>query len=412
MSSDFERLLRDARRALPGPDPEATRRARSRAVGAIRKGRSLRGPAVALVAAALVGVGVPIGAVIAPSGTAAPAAVGLGFLPEPGWSVVQNGGDGTPANPAVAIAANVALSPEDDAAVLPLSTLQSLPPGGVVIVVIFTARGEQPWHDQYFASRRLPLRASEAAGLFGAQVRPARPLGQYALRVAANGYNVDANIYYGTERPPAALVATAQRQLDRLVIREQAPRRAAPVAVLAPRLAVSSVVDRTFSCSPRDASVVASPHGSSELLGRRFISSGFLRVTAGRDTLLSDLAAVAFPGLRAPDIRFPAGVYASSRHCVPSRAPVPLTQTGLLGPPTVWRTELDCSARGRLLIRVRAVVNGAGTWAAVGTTFVGTRARVLEGQLAVRDQATGKPLAFGKLGREGATKLWSSARCT
>src|SRR3954470_17451616 len=111
MPSDFDKLLREARRALPLPDELVTQRARGRALAAVRR-RRLRRPAAVILAAALVALGARIGALLTPSGTAAPEPIGLGFLPATGWSVLQNGGDGTAVRPAVAIAANVPLSPD------------------------------------------------------------------------------------------------------------------------------------------------------------------------------------------------------------------------------------------------------------------------------------------------------------
>ena len=61
------------------PDELATSRARNRALAALRR-RRLRRPAAAVLAAALVALGVGIGALATPSGTAAPAPTGLGFL--------------------------------------------------------------------------------------------------------------------------------------------------------------------------------------------------------------------------------------------------------------------------------------------------------------------------------------------
>jgi hypothetical protein len=204
---------------LPLPDDVATGRARDRALAAVRR-RRLRRPAAAVLAAALVALGVGIGALLTPSGSAAPAPTGLGFLPARGWSVLQNGGDGTPVRPAVAIASNVELSPDDDPDGLPLSTLETLPPDGVVIVTSFIARGEEDYYDNLFPPRSLPLRAADATrGIdFGAELRPDRPLGQYQLRGAVNGHNVDVNLYFGTARPTPALLAAAQQQLDRLVV--------------------------------------------------------------------------------------------------------------------------------------------------------------------------------------------------
>jgi len=423
MSSDFERLLREARKALPEPGEAVTRRARARALAAVRRIRSLRRPAVAILAAALIGLGVGIGALIAPSGSAAPAPLGLGFLPERGWSVFQNGGDGTVVQPAGAIATNVELSPDDDPDGLPLSTLKALPLEGVVIIAGFTSRGDEPWHDKGFPARTLPLDIHEAEP-FGVQVRPGRPLGQYALRAGVNSHNVDVNIYFGAPNPSTVLLAAAQRQLNRLVVRPVASKqtesagaaarldvdRSKSGAVAAP----AAVFDRTFACMPSYGRfhVRASPHGASEVIGARFTSSGYVRVSSGPGgDLLSDLVAAALPGFRTSSTRFPAAVYASSRRCVVSRAFVPLTRTGLPGPAVTWSTDDECTVRGRVLIRVRVGLGSAGTWGPVGTAFVGARGRVSEAALAVRDQTTGRPLAFAKLSRAGKTQLWTSPRC-
>lgn len=232
MSSELERLLRQARESLPGPDEAATRRARERALAGLRgRRRFRRRSALALGAALLaaIGVGVGIGALVVPSGSAAPAPVGLGFLPERGWEVAQNGGDGTPLRPALAVAANVPLSPDDDPDGLPYSTLLTLPPNGVVIVVEFTSLGEHLGSSTLVPVRKLPLRVRDAVPHieWSAQVRPERPLGQYQLRAAVKGYAVDVQIYFGTRRPSPALLASAQRQLDRLVV---APQRVTMLA--------------------------------------------------------------------------------------------------------------------------------------------------------------------------------------
>jgi hypothetical protein len=419
MSSDFERWLREARRTLPQPDERATEQARESALGAIRRHRNLRRPAVAILAAALVAAGVAIGALVAPSGSAAPAPLGLGFLPERGWSVLQNGGDGTAVSPATAVAANVALSPNDDPDGLPLSTLESLPPNGVVLIATFIARRALTWFDAGYPARALPLDVHEAER-FGIQVRPARPLGQYALRAGVNGHDVDVNIYYGTRTPSPALLAAAQQQLNRLVVRPVGAKPAAPAGTAQPQRSVSpatasaTIFDRTFACLPPYGSVDvrASPHGSREVIGATFISSGYVRATAGSNgELLSDLAAIAKPGKRTASTRFPAAAYVNSRRCVASRAFVPLTHAALLGPAATYLTSDECAAAGKVLLRVHAVLLTPATWGRVGTGFVGVRGRLRDAVLAVRDRATGKPLAFGKLDSAGRTQLWTSARC-
>jgi hypothetical protein len=419
MSSDFERLLREARTTLPQPDESATERARVGALGAIRRHRNLRRPAVAILAAALVALGAGVGALVAPSGSAAPAPLGLGFLPERGWSVLQNGGDGTAVFPATAVAANVPLSPEDDPDGLPLSTLKSLPPNGVVVIATFIARNAQPWLDAGYPTRRLPLEA-HAAEPFGIQVRPERPLGEYALRASINGHNVDVNIYYGMRIPSPALLAAAQQQLNRLVVRPVHAKPAAPAGTAQPHRSVSpatataTVFDRTFACLPPYGSVDmrASPHGSIEVIGATFISSGYMRMTAGSNgELLSDLASIALPGKRTASTRFPAATYVNSRRCVASRAFVPLTHAALPGPAATYLTSDECAVAGKVLLRVHAVLRTPATWGRVGTGFVGVRGRLRDAVLAVRDRATGKPLAFAKLDSAGKTQLWTSAQC-
>src|SRR5262249_4618596 len=142
-----ERLLRDARTALPGPEESATGSARERALQAVRRKprRSVRIAALSVTSFAIVlAVGIGIGALVTPKGQAAKDAVGLGLLPAPGWTAFQTGGEVNPIFQTVAIASNVPLAPGDqvagaaDPSGLPLATLEKLPAKGVVIVATFT----------------------------------------------------------------------------------------------------------------------------------------------------------------------------------------------------------------------------------------------------------------------------------
>ena len=421
MSADFERRLREARKALPEPGEAVTGLARERALAAVRRRRNLRRPAMTMLALALVALGVTVGASIAPGGSAAPAPLGLGFLPERGWNVLQNGGDGTAVRPASAVAANVALSPDDDPDGVPLSTLESLPRDGVVVVATFILRDAQPWLDAGYPARALPLDIREAAP-FGIQVRPDRPLGQYQLRAGVNGHDVDLNIYYGTRNPSGELLAAAQRQVSRLVVRAASananPGASGGVAEAhssaSEIVASATVFDRTFVCLPPYGTVdmVASPHGAIVVIGATFISSGYVRMTAGSNgDLLSDLVAIAHPGKRTSSTRFPAAAYVNSRRCVASRAFVPLTHAALPGPAATWSTSDECSVEGKVLLRVRAVLRASANWGPVGKNFVGVRGRLREAAFAVRDRATGKPLALARLESTGRTQLWTSAHC-
>jgi hypothetical protein len=70
-----------------------------------------------------------------------------------------------------------------------------------------------------------------------------------------------------------------------------------------------------------------------------------------------------------------------------------------------------CTSRGNTLVHVHAVVGGAATWSRVRTGFAGLRGVLTSATVAVRDQRTGKPLAYAEIDSAGATKLWTAARC-
>lgn len=431
MSSDLERRMRRLGEMLRDPNEATTHRAHERALAAARSRggrRPVRKRSIASFLAALLaatGIGVGIGALIGPQGTAASSPIGLGFLPEREWDVLQSGTSAALDRPTVSIAANVDLHPDDDADGLPLSTLETLPRNGIVIIATFTARGQEPAHDNGFPARTLPLSIRDGAP-YGIQLRPKRPLDQYELRAAVRNHNVQIEIYFGTPTPSRALLSGAQRQLARLVVApgpsKPAPKERAPAALGGPAAGralmpgASRLFDRTLACTPAygNLDVVASPRGAQEVLGGPFISSGYARVTSGpHGEPLSDLVAVARPGFRNPSTRFAAAVYASSRRCVPSRAAVPLTLTGLPGPPSEFLSQGECEPplRGRVLVRVRALLTAPATWGRVDGAFVGARGRLLEAELAMRDQRTRKPRAFARVGRTGKTKLWTSSRC-
>ncbi|MEX0674449.1 MAG: hypothetical protein WD067_06715 [Gaiellaceae bacterium] len=409
MSSDFERLLREAGRGLPEPDADVTRRARELALRAVRR-RSLRRPAAVLLAAALVALGVGIGALIAPSGTAAPAVAGLGFLPERGWSVLQNGGDGTPVRPAVAIAANVELSRDDDPDGLPLSTLETLPASGVVIVVSFVARGDQIYYDKYFPPRTLPLEVRDATrGIeYGADVRPGRPLGQYQLRAGVNRHNVDVNVYFGTDPPTPVLLAAAQRQLDRMVIRPEPARPIRPATSAPAAVDPSRIVDRTYRCStvavvgPRLLRVSMTnpkPTVSPPVPG----SASFWTGSGGSGSSLVGFNA------RPSASRSTSGVYVSKKLCRTSAESVPLTSRGLPGPPVPYDQYLKCPATPRVLIRVRAVLDRKVSWSTSGDVLT-ARGNISSASLAARTEA-GRPIALVTLA-DGKSRLWTAGSCT
>jgi hypothetical protein len=423
-----ERFSRQAD-ALPGPDlADVRRRARSRSP-APRPRRPWQpnhfrwafAVAVALLAGS--GLGFALGSSNTPAGTAASGPVELGFLPATGWNVLQAATKPTRGRPArQAIAANVPLRPEDDADGIPYATLLNLPSNGVVVVANFTSGTS--------SRGKLPLRLRDAAPDRDAQLRPTNPLGQYRLRAEVNGYGVDADVYFGTRRPAPAVVTAAQRQLDRLVTRsvpgtDHVEERALPIRPAgASGAAVSGqatrIVDRTFRCTPfalgdglRGLELVARPLGSKEFQNPNS-SPGFLGVSSGGFSATSDLVSVradAWQRFRNRP-RVPEGVYVHAARCSASRASVRLSPAGLPGPPVQWSEDRECPLSGRILVRVRAVLQSPATWQRIDRTYAGARQTVIEAAVAVRSESARKAIGFAELGRAGKTRLWVSSGCT
>ncbi|MGH3134133.1 MAG: hypothetical protein ACRDNY_10425 [Gaiellaceae bacterium] len=451
MSSELERLLREARESLPGPGDAVTKRARARALAAIRR----RGPRVRV--AALVGIafaialvlGAGIGTLIAPSGTAARGPVGLGFLPEPGWYVLQSGARATLTQPATAVAANVAFDPDDDvrglaeSSGLPYATLLELPPRGIVIVATFIPRGDEPWADARFDTDTLPLRMRDAVPYiqYGAQVRPEQPLAQYELRAAVGGHNVDLNIYFGTPTPSTDLIAEAQRQLDRLVVgpartNERAARQTvtAPSAAATPPVSRASgpVIDRTMICET-DAhggihEVEARAHAGYRS-GSSWAKLPYAIVTTGGAggalsgnqaapaTALAWITAgspVADTTVDSDFYTFPVKVSGTlgihRTRCKASKARVALTRDGLRGgAASALGDERDCVAPRRVLLRVRARLQSAGTLKR-RQMFFATNVPLAEAKLVVRT-LSGKPLVYAQAFQSGKTPFFTARSC-
>lgn len=419
---------------LPASDfADVRRRERSQTARPRRPFHLRWGLAVAVALLVGSGLGFALGTSSTSSGNAASAPVGLGFLPERGWAVLQSGTSATPERPAVSIAANVPLHPDDDADSLPYSTLLSLPPKGVVILASFTTRGDE-WHDRSFPAHGLPLRLRDAAPA-GAQVRPEKPLGQYQLRAGVNGHNVDVNVYFGTPRPATPLVRAAQRQLDRLVVRpartrDRVEERALPMRPTAtPQLglgmqATSRMINRTLRCTPgvvygsvRELDVTAKPRGALGSGGRSDdISPGYISVGSGLasgpfDDLVFARSRFEERGV-APGNPFPPGVYADVRRCAPARVSVPLSAKGLPGPPVRFDQDADCEVRGRVLVRLRAVLEAPTAWRRADAPYFGARRNVVEAKIAVRSERTRRPIALLALDRGGETRLWVSSGCS
>ena len=445
MSSDpeLERLLKDARETLPEPGPEASRRARARALAAGRQRRPRRLRAVVLVAVVVVSVALGVvGALIAPSGTAA-RAIGLGFLPEPGWHALQAATPATPSQPQVAMSANVPFAADDavlglaEPSGLPYSTLLTLPAKGIVIVATFTEETSFSLPAAsvrlLYPERRTPLRMEDATPItFGTQVRPEEPLGQYQLRATIERWSVDVHIYFGTPTPSAPLRAEAQAQLERLVVRRgrvAAPARSRPAAT--PHASAPAVLDRTVACRPTliggIRQIDALAHAGSGRSGANWARPAF----AGIRTTYSGAAATAIdehlvwvsagrPSAHAvvPGsfgfVDFPYrlwGTVAINRVlCRTVKTRVALSPRGLqrasVGP---LEERWDCETPRVVLVRVRAVLR-SGSALRSYRNFVRTAVPAMEATVVVQTQS-GRRLAFARVLEAGRALLYTAPSC-
>jgi hypothetical protein len=187
--------------------------------------------------------------------------------------------------------------------------------------------------------------------------------------------------------------------------------------------ATSRIVDRTFRCTPsilagggglRDLDLVSRPRGAHEFIGWQnpAPSPGYVGVGTGGHNPTAELVAVrADAWERFRNRRVPEGVYASAARCAPTRISVPLSSTGLTGPPVRWSEDTSCPISGRLLVRVRAVLQSTAAWQRIDGTYIGARRTVAEAKLAVRTERSRRPIALLELTKSGQTRLWTSSTC-
>jgi hypothetical protein len=189
----------------------------------------------------------------------------------------------------------------------------------------------------------------------------------------------------------------------------------------------SRVIDRTFGCTPfavqgalRATEINAAPVGAVEAYNpynepydpSHELSPGFIGVASGGWEPGFEFVSIRAHRWRRFGSDYSAeGVYASTTRCASSRASMPLSANGLPSPPGRWAEQATCLGRGRVLIRVRAILQSAEQWQTQGDSSAGVRSNVVEAAVAVRSERTGKPLAYLELGRHGKTKLWYSANC-
>ena len=446
MSSDLERLLRDAREALPEPGEDATQRVRGRSVATVRR-RRRRTRVLVLVGAMLVAavaLGVTAGSLNAPTGTAAREPAVIGFVPEHEWFALQSPPPAVQGQQTAAVAANVPFAADDvvhglvEPSGLPYSTLLTLPPRGIVLVATMTPETSPhiapiPTNPTY-PNVELPLRIRDGVSWvqWGAQVRPDQPLAQYQLRASIRDYNVDVVVYFGTSRPSKRQLDEAQRQLDGLVVRSQ-QSASAPARARAAETASLAVIDRTYTCSTsilggiyelksRAHSGIRSGSGWSKLPYAVVGSGGWAGPVFGLHNAAGNSLAWISAGtpntattidLDSQSFRVVEGGTLGVNHeqCTPSQTAVPLTSVGLRG--GALQREgvfIDCPVPRRLLVRFRATVQGSTALRDRARIFLATNAPAREAKLAVRSLA-GKPVAYAEVAQSGQTKLFTGKGC-
>jgi hypothetical protein len=235
MSDEIEARLRAGESAYPEPSDEATRLARAAfmATAASRRGQAAssetrerwfrrRPVLVAAVFAAAVaaafGGGFSAGAESSSSSSPSSAAIAdaPGFLPAPGWNVLQSGSMVPPEGPS-AIAANVPIAARDlEIGGRPHETIDALGARGILLYANFIPAGQVPGVDREFPDRSLPLRLRDAAeGSLEGMTNSGRTL---RMMAQVGGYDADILVIFGAAHPDRSLVDEADAELGRLVI--------------------------------------------------------------------------------------------------------------------------------------------------------------------------------------------------
>jgi hypothetical protein len=145
------------------------------------------------------------------------------FPAAPGWSTVARPGRIEANEASMAWASTVPLLAEDlsfwaesdTLGFLPVETVRSLPPDGVVIVA-----WADPAGDRYAAApqRELPLLVSDADVRLTWEGQVAENVPEYVLWQRVNGWFLDVRLLFGTLHPSEETLALAQEQLSRLVL--------------------------------------------------------------------------------------------------------------------------------------------------------------------------------------------------
>ena len=446
MSSELERLLREARNALPVPDEPSTERARRRTLAALRPRRA-RTRVLVLVGATLVAAllfGITAGSLNAPTVTAAREPAVLGFVPEPGWFALQSPPPAVAGQQTVAVAANVPFAADDvdnglvEPSGLPYSTLLTLPADGIVIVTTMTPQAvphvAPVQVNPLYPRTQLPLKLRDAQLVLhgGAQVRPDQPSAQYHMRALVRGYNIDAVVYFGTPRPPTALMRDAQRQLSGFVVRSDGvdAARTVPAVSVAPE-SPKVLLDRTFACSTvllGGLYQVEIRSHAGDRLGGEWARLAYAGISTGGnggrpDTSIPPVGLLGWISAGAPaqhttlDETYDAFSAAAggtlgrnAELCRPTSAKVALSRAGLRGGAVGAQTRtIDCDAPKRVLLRIRAAASGSASLRERGRIFLATGAPLTQAEIVVRTPA-GKLLAYAAVDDKGRARQYAAQR--
>ena len=262
VSSDLERMLRDAREALPEPGDDATQRVRGRSVSTVRRRRRVPRPRARRRDARRRGRAGRHGRIAQRTDRDGGAGARRHRL-RPGARMVRT---------AVAAARGSRAADRRRRRQRPVRGRRCRPRARRAVrpPVLDAAEPASARHrarrdddagnvsapradptNPIYPKVELPLRLRNGVPWvqWGAQVRPDQPLAQYQLRASIRDYNVDVFVYFGTSRPSKASwtrrSASSKGSLSARSSRRALPARAGAVD----DTAALAVIDRTYVCN-------------------------------------------------------------------------------------------------------------------------------------------------------------------
>jgi hypothetical protein len=136
----------------------------------------------------------------------------FGFVQAAGWQTDSTGlHPSEPQAPAVRASTTTL---DDPPGSVPGQTLKRMPADGIVIVVyLYRPYGGGP---NGFPPRKLPLQLGDADVSEAWEGQPNPSVPRYQIQSAVNGFWVEADVFFGTQRPDDDLASGAQAELARL----------------------------------------------------------------------------------------------------------------------------------------------------------------------------------------------------